>query len=329
MTSDKTKPKLVYATNYATIQEAIDEVTFPLGSPYSGEVFFHSGKYETDTALITGVDRTMPNWEKRLTDRRPGVWTGETKNRVVLRGQGHVEICYTGPKTDKYLFYATGKKHGFVAAENLVFRCYDNCRGVYAGHLAYQTGLQSIQIQRARQIALDLFDCWCSRFVDIQINSFKGVAVRTHHFNGSQLLNCTVKGGGVDWPDPKENTIVDAKGYAIRVSESKRSALCLHGNGPMITLLNLEACTGPLGIYADTPFATYQNTRFEGYALDRAGWIPEGADHQQWDGLTMYMRDKMKCTFHLGKDITNCKFERIQLTEKSSPVFEHEAGVLG
>jgi len=319
----------VDVNDYDTIQDAIDAVTFNDGTAEVGTVLFPTGQYETATPLYVGYDRTLPNFEDNRCRMDLGAaWPGEKKNRVVLKGVGQAQIKYTGPLTDEYLIYYTGTRLGTLGMENLLIRCYDNCRGIYFAHQAYQSGMTGVYIQRARGVAFDIIDCWASTFSDLQATSNTGCGMRLWRGNGAIVRNATFKGGGSDWPSASETHIVDLGSNVVQMAADTRAMMHIQTPSvPLFENINIEAGSGDVGIYADCSTAIWRTCRFEGdTGFQSLVKLPDWSNRQVWENMTVYNgRDgqtlPFTAIFECGDNVSGNKFSGIGILNGHTPLF--------
>lgn len=126
---------------------------------------------------------------------------------VRLVGMPFATITYAGSTVTTYLVTVTGTlwpsdnpayMHAFETGscvQNIRLICDYKCRGLKYEKCFYSKGpiASNVQIEKARQLALDVIDCWGSVLEDVSINYCKGISVHTNSCNSTRINRLRLK----------------------------------------------------------------------------------------------------------------------------------------
>jgi hypothetical protein len=299
------------------IQAAIDKLSYSTAVMRQGRVTL-SGKYWLNKPLRIG------KWAE----------SGNSGIRTVdIEGLSQTDLCYMGQLTDQPIITVDGGGRGRTARlSNLFIDCGFKCRGPLLRRQCYTVCLRDCYILYARQVGLDLCQCWGSVLDSVHVVDSHGIlyrstsgsmSVRDCRFQGKGLwfgdgrdnaknveINRYEMANGVaatkakygtdyseDWP-PEDDAVVMLSNYngaCLRTRDDQRAA-CVIGSGPQLWTNPIwESCyygARPL-MYSQGPQLLIQNTRMEGN-YSNVKWILEG------NGIT------------LGK---NCRFDGVHMAD--------------
>lgn len=117
-----------------------------------------------------------------------------------IEGDPIGRIFYKGPQTDDYVLTVKGQG---AWLRGVTVWCEYRSRGIKFESDWYTDIGQSVRVYRARQLALDLVDCWAGNMRDFQAVQCRGVGMRTYRCNSTsydRFRFCLQDLTGDDWP---------------------------------------------------------------------------------------------------------------------------------
>ena len=191
-----------------------------------------------------------------------------TSEPLVMRGKSlfvapQTMLTYRGKQTDDYLLSFYGAFNAGTLS-NLGLYCDHKCRGALFSYCTHNRVVDGLLVTRARQVAVDVVDCWGSSFQNVSILKSHGIGLRTHRCNSSSFSQIQVscmcfwhvdasddfnhpknidlwsfasangldaaraKYGAAlveDWPDPSDATVLDTANTPIQTAASDRACM--------------------------------------------------------------------------------------------------------
>ena len=209
----------------SALQQAIDGVSFPTSDGRVGQVEL-DGYFQFSKPLVIGAEGTL----------KP----------VALVGVGQSHLRWTASTTSDYAIRYWGEGRAFVPRiSNVFLDCNRKCRGILLKHAAYAGGMHNVSIHNAREVGLDLVDCWGSECTHLVFSAVDGIAIRGVGFNNCVLRTIKISGKGESWPDPADTSVVRHNGTPVQTTSDQRAAVVLLGGISEVSNVCFELCKYP------------------------------------------------------------------------------------